>query len=166
MGFDIQATPVTASGGRGRFFFGGAMPPFTPYRTEAEIEEVVQRFETCAYTPQEFLHARHLTVAAWYFLKLDTRAAEERMRAGLLKFIRHHGKNAYHETITEFWLRLVNHRVQRSEAGCDSVAVVNEIVIALGDKNLIYKHFSPELVESTDAKAAWVIPDLAPMPLR
>src|SRR5271168_3540038 len=104
------------------------MPPFTPYRSEAEIEEVVERFETCTYTPEEFFHARHLTVAAWYFLKLDTKTAEERMRAGLLKFIRHHGKNAYHETITEFWLRLVNHRVCQAETSRDSVALVNEIV--------------------------------------
>jgi hypothetical protein len=142
------------------------MPPFTPYRTEAEIEEVVQRFETCIYAPEEFFHARHLTVAAWYFLRLDTRTAEERTRAGLLKFIRHHGKNAYHETITEFWLRLANHRIRQAEAGSDSLALVNEIVGSLSDKNLIYKHYSRKLLESADAKAGWVAPDLAPMPLR
>jgi hypothetical protein len=142
------------------------MPPFTPYRTEAEIEEVVQRFETCAYTPEEFFHARHLTVAAWYFLRLDTRTAEERMREGLLKFIRHHGKNGYHETITEFWLRLVNHRVRQAEAGRDSVAPVNEIVAALSDKSLINKHYSRELLGSPDAKSTCVAPDLAPMRLQ
>jgi hypothetical protein len=142
------------------------MPLFTPYHTKAEIEEVVQRFETCAYTPEEFFHARHLTVAAWYFLKLDTRTAEERMREGLLKFIRYHGKNAYHETITEFWLRLVNHRVRQAETGRDSLALVNEIVASLSDKNLIHKYYSRKLLESPDAKAGWVAPDLAPMPLR
>jgi hypothetical protein len=142
------------------------MPPFTPYRTEAEIEEVVQRFEACTYAPEEFFHARHLTAAAWYFLKLDTRTAEERMREGLLKFIRHHGKNAHHETITEFWLRLVNHRVRQVETSRDSIALVNEIVASLSDKNLIYQHYSRKLLESPDAKARWVAPDLAPMPLR
>jgi hypothetical protein len=142
------------------------MPPVTPCRTEAEIEEVVQRFETCTYTPEEFFHARHLTVAAWYFLELDARTAEERMRAGLLKFIRHHGKNAYHETITEFWLRLVNHSVRQAEAGRDSVGVVNEIVATLSDKSLIYKHYSRELLESPDAKSMCVAPDLAPLPLQ
>jgi hypothetical protein len=142
------------------------MPPFTPYRTEAEIEEVVQRFESCTYTPEEFFHARHLTVAARYFLTLDTRTAEERMREGLLKFIRHHGKNAYHETITEFWLRQVSHGVRQAEPSRDSVAVVNEIVTALSDKNLIYQHYSRALLESADAKAKWVKPDLAPMPLK
>jgi len=137
----------------------------TSYRTEAEITEVVQRFESCTYTPEEFFHARHLTVATWYFLKLDARTAEERMRAGLLKFIRYHGKNAYHETITEFWLRLISLRVRQTEANPDTVALVNEIVTSLSDKNLIYKHFSRELLESAGAKAGWVIPDLAPMPL-
>jgi hypothetical protein len=143
------------------------MPQFTPYRTEAEIEEIVQRFETCSYTPEEFLHARHLTVAAWYFLRLDNRAAEERMRAGLLKFTRHHGKNGYHETITEFWLRRVAHHVRHERKSRDSIAPVNEIVNAiverLSDKNLIDKHFSRELLGSADAKARWVAPDLAPL---
>src|SRR3984893_7072849 len=133
VGFDIQSSAGARLWRTRAFFFGEAMPPFTPYRTEAEIEEVVQRFETCAYTPQELFHARNLQVATWSFLKLDTRAAEERMRAGLLKFIRHHGKNGYHETITEFWLRLVNRRVRQAEAGCDSGAIVNENVIALSE---------------------------------
>jgi len=143
------------------------MPLFTPYRTEAEIEDVVQRFETCAYTPQEFFHARHLTVAAWYSMHFDQKTAEESVRTGLLKFIRHHGKNAYHETITEFWLRLVSSQVHQLTSGRDSATpnheVVNEIVERLHDKNLIYKHYSRELLASPDAKARWVAPDLAPL---
>jgi hypothetical protein len=156
---------VTAIGGRGRFFFGGTMPQFTPYRTEADIEHVVKRFEARAFTPEEFSHARHLTVAAWYFLQLDERTAEERMRAGLRKFIRHHGKNGYHVTITEFWLRLVVHHVRRSHPGRDSVALVNQIVKRLGNKSLINKHYSRELLASPDARARWVAPDLFPLVL-
>jgi hypothetical protein len=144
------------------------MPPFTPYRTEAEIEEVLQRFETCTYTPEEFFHARHLTVAAWYFLKLDTKTADERMRAGLLKFIRRHGKNGYHETITEFWLRLVAYHIRRhARLGRHSAVpvyeTINAIVERLNDKGLIQAYYSRELLASPDAKARWVAPDLAPL---
>ena len=140
------------------------MPEFKPYRTEAEIIQVVERFEACTFTPEEFFHHRHLTVAAWYFLRLDKRIAEERMRAGLRKFIRHHGKNGYHETITEFWLRLVAHHVCHARPGGDSLALVNQIVERFGDKGLINEHYSRELLASPDAKARRVAPDLAPLP--
>jgi hypothetical protein len=139
------------------------MPQFRPYRTESEIEEVVQRFETCTYSPEEFFHVRHLTVTAWYFLRLDARTAEERMRAGLLNFIRHHRKNGYHETITTFWLGLVRHYRDAPSAARDLVSRINEIVELLSDKNLIYEHYSRELLGSPDAKLRWVAPDLAPL---
>ena len=141
------------------------MPEFTPYRTEAEIEQVAEKFEACAFTADEFFHSRHLTVAAWYFLQLDERTAEERMRAGLQRFLRHHGKNGYHVTITEYWLRLVAHQICQSPPGHESVALVNQIVERLGDKGLINKHYSPELLASPDARARWLAPDLSPLAL-
>jgi hypothetical protein len=53
------------------------------YRTDEEIEDVVHRFESCSYTPEEFVHARHLTVAAWCFAIMEPVAARQKMRAGL-----------------------------------------------------------------------------------
>lgn len=131
------------------------------YRTVAEIEEVVRRFEGCSYTPEEFVHARHLTVAAWYFARLDVEAARDRMRFGLRKFIAHHGKTGYHETITEFWLRLVEHAT-RAAGGteADLVSAVNKVVARCNDKNLIYAHYSRERLATSDAKVGWIEPDL------
>lgn len=140
------------------------MPEFEPYRTEAEIEDVVRRFEDCEYKPEEFFHARHLTVAAWYFSHFDTDAAEERMRAGLRKFIRHHGKNGYHVTITEFWLQLVKHTLHQTASGEECVGRVNEVVEHLNDKNLIYGFYSRERLDTPDARGAWLDPDLQHIP--
>jgi hypothetical protein len=145
-------------------FFGGTMPEFERYRSEAEIEEVVRRFESCDYQPEEFFHARHLTVAAWYFLLFDTKAAEERMRAGLRKFIRHHGKNGYHATITEFWLRLVNRILQETRPGDDFVSRVNQVVEALANKTLIYEYYSAGRLDTPEAKTAWIEPELKRIP--
>ncbi len=136
------------------------------YRTVAEIEEVVRRFEDCSYTPDEFVHAKHLTVAAWYFARLDAEAARERMRSGLRKFIAHHGKTGYHETITEFWLRLVEHAIRPAERNeADVVSLVNGVIMLCNDKNLIYTHYSRDLLASSAAKAYWTEPDIAVMPL-
>jgi hypothetical protein len=131
------------------------------YRTESEIEEVVRRFEDCSYTPEEFVHTRHLTVAAFYLVRFERDMAKERMRAGLRKFIAYHGKNGYHETITEFWLKRVERMVQTpTEKRADLLALVNEIVGSHHDKNAIYEYYSRELLGTPEAKAAWVEPDI------
>ena len=137
---------------------------FRVYGSEAEIEEVVRRFESCEFKPEEFVHARHLTVAAWYFLQFDERNAGERMRAGLVKFIRHHGRSGYHVTITEFWLRLVARAVRETRSEREAIRVINGVVEELNNKKLIYEYFSRERVDSAEAKARWVEPDLKALP--
>lgn len=138
------------------------MADFTPYRTEAEIEEVVRRFENCEYTPQEFFHARHLTVAAWYLLHEERETAKEWMRKGLKKFIAHHGRMGYHVTITEFWLQQVEKELEKHTTESDCVACINRVVARLNDKNRIYEYHSREQIESPEAKAAYLRPDQGP----
>jgi hypothetical protein len=147
----------------GVFYLGGKMPDAPPYRTKEEIEDVVRRFETCSYTPAEFVHARHLTVAAWCFATMEPEAAREKMRAGLRRFIAHHGKNGYHVTITEFWLDRVGKLVAELREGRDSlVPLVNSVVERCSDKNLIYESYSRERIASAEAKAKakWIEPDI------
>ena len=140
------------------------MPDAPHYRTEAEIEDVVRRFENCSYTPEEFVHVRHLTVAAWYFATMESKAAREKMRAGLRRFIAHHGKNGYHVTITEFWLERVEKLVaERRDAEKGLVPLVNSVVERCSDKNLIYEFYSRARIASAEAKAAWIEPDIQSM---
>ena len=131
------------------------------YRTDEEIEDVVHRFESCSYTPEEIVHARHLTVAAWCFAIMEPVAARQKMRAGLRRFIAHHGKNGYHVTITEFWLgrveKLVAELREREE---DLVPLVNSVVERNSDKNLVYEFYSRERIASPEAKARWIEPDI------
>jgi hypothetical protein len=145
----------------GVFYFGGKMPVAPRYRTDEEIEDVVRRFETCSYAPEEFVHVRHLTVAAWCFATMESEAAREKMRAGLRRFIAHHGKNGYHVTITEFWLERVGKFVaelREREEGL--VPLVNSIVERCSDKNLIYEFYTRERIASAEAKAARIEPDI------
>jgi len=137
------------------------MPDAPHYRTEKEIEDVVHRFETCSYTPEEFVHARHLTVAAWCFASMESESARGWMRAGLRRFIAHPGKNGYHVTITEFWLEMVGQFVaelREREEGL--VPLVNSIVERCSDKNLIYESYTRERIASAEAKAARIEPDI------
>jgi hypothetical protein len=140
------------------------MSEATIYRSVAEIEEVVSRFENCEYQPEEFFHARHLTVAARYFLRLGTSAAKERMREGLKRFIAFHGKQGYHVTITEFWLGQVEATLARVGTAGEAVAIVNQVVAPLCEKSLIYEYYSRERIGSAEAKAGLVDPDVKALP--
>jgi hypothetical protein len=137
------------------------MPDAPHYRTEEEIEDVVRSFESCSYAPEEFVHARHLTVAAWSFATMESEAAREKMRAGLRRFIAHHGKSGYHVTITEFWLERVGNLVAELREGKQGlVPLVNSVVERCSDKNLIYEFYSRERIASAEAKLAWTAPDI------
>lgn len=79
------------------------------YSSEHEIERVVRGFETCEIDKTTFKHREHLTVAVWYLQTLDPKQAVERMRAGLRRFIEHHGvpREKYSEDVTVYWIELV-----------------------------------------------------------
>jgi hypothetical protein len=79
------------------------------YSSEDEIERVVRGFETCETDKAAFKHREHLTVAVWYLETCDTKAAVQRMRTGLLRFLDHHGvaRTKYSEEITVCWIELI-----------------------------------------------------------
>lgn len=140
------------------------MPELPMYRSEAEIEEVVRRLESCECSPADFGHGQHLAVAAWYILKFGPAAATGKMRESLLRYTTFLGRHRYHETITQFWLRAVELHVREMRDATDSVEIVNGVVATLGDKSLISRHYSAEKIASAEAKAHWTEPDLAPLP--
>jgi hypothetical protein len=136
------------------------MAEFVPYQSEAEIEEVVRNLENCLYAKDEFPHFRHLAVAAWYLSHMTPQESLDRMRRGLLRFTRHHGVNAYHETITQFWLRVTErflHDRPRAEPLADSL---NALIHQFARKDTLFEYYSRERVLSDEARDHWLAPDL------
>ena len=76
------------------------------YESEDEIENMVRAFEACETGADDFHHPQHLAVAVWYLHTMGRDEALDRMRAGLLRFLDHHGvdKGKYSETITVFYV--------------------------------------------------------------
>ena len=134
------------------------------YTNDAEIEEVVEKFENCVYSPKEFTHARHLTVAAWYLMSLPREEALARMRENLLRFTAHHGVQGYHETITQFWLRMAEIFLDSCPKTQGFREVLNALMEHFPDKQIIFIHYSEERLMSAQARAHWVEPDLKFLP--
>jgi len=93
-----------------------------------------------------------------YLYASDLETAMDRMRASLKRFAAHHGVTGlYHETLTRFWLQQVDKHLDCSDCLSESVRKVRE---QLNDKNLAFDYYSPELIESTEARETWLKPDL------
>jgi hypothetical protein len=125
--------------------------------TDSEILTLVDRLERCLLAPAEFHHGHHVAVAVAYLYAADLEPAMDRMRASLLRFVAHHGGNRYHETITRFWMLQVATHLDRNLC---LRAAVERVTAALANKNLIYEHYSRQLLDSPEAKHGWIPPDL------
>ncbi|HEY2320033.1 MAG TPA: hypothetical protein VGH67_17130 [Solirubrobacteraceae bacterium] len=110
-----------------------------------------------------FGHREHVELA-WSYLRLYPLAeAEGVMVAAIRHVARQHGaEEKYHETITRAWLRCVAVHMQRW--GAESFEAFIERNPALLDGGLLEHFYSRALVFGGDARAAWVDPDLRPLP--
>jgi hypothetical protein len=129
------------------------------YLNEDAILDVIQKFERCEYAPAEFTHARHLTVGCWYLCTLPADEALNRMRAHIQNFSAHHGKQAYHETITRFWMKMLDGALGRQSEELSTSTRINA-VIALYPKEVLFDYYTRDRVMSETAKREWVEPDL------
>lgn len=102
------------------------------YESEDEIENVVRGFESCETGADDFHHAQHLAVAVWYLHTMDRDAALDRMRAGLLRFLEHHGvdKGKYSETITVFYVDKIAEKLNQIGPEVSIVAKCNAVLAA------------------------------------
>lgn len=113
----------------------------------------------------EFRHFDHIRLA-WLFLEsADEISAAQRMRTTLLSFAaKHHGDIAkYHETITRAFMRLV--ASSRDAIGTDHS--FDEFITRfpqLLNKDALESYYSKQTLMSPEARAAFVPPDLQPLP--
>jgi hypothetical protein len=85
------------------------------------------------------------------------------MRHGLQKFIAHHGKQGYHETITRFWMELLANYWGRCPQAAALVNKVNGALQEFASKDVLFSYYSRDRVMSDAARAAWIEPDLRPI---
>jgi hypothetical protein len=137
----------------------GGMSEVT-YIDESGIREVVEKFERCEFALADFTHARHLTVACWYLCTLPRHEALACMRGGLQRFIAHHQKQGYHETITRFWMELLCNYLGQYPTESTIVSKVNGALERFSSKDVLYSYYTRDRVMSDAARASWIEPDL------
>jgi len=136
------------------------------YNDQAEIEAVVEGFESCTTAKDDFSHAKHLTVAVFYLYELSEPEATAKMRAGLLRFLNHHGIGPakFHETLTVFWIKIVRAFVLELDPKTSLLEMTNRSLEQFANSVLVLEYYDEKRLFSDGARQGWMAPDLKPMP--
>lgn len=130
------------------------------------IEALVRDFETGACPKEAFHHAQHLAVALLYLTELGFDEASQRFRSNLKRFIDHHGVDTtkYNETMTMFWMHTVDEFLRGRTQDTAREKLLDDLLAAHGDASIVFRHYSRELINSPEARASEVEPDLLAVP--
>jgi hypothetical protein len=113
---------------------------------------------------QRFGHRQHIELAFIAGRRHGAAATSDLMREWIKQIAAAHGApHKYHETVTVAWARLVAHHVAADPAVTDFDEFTGRYP-ALLDKTLLGRHHTAGVLGSAAARAAWVAPDLVPLP--
>ncbi|HXD32860.1 MAG TPA: hypothetical protein VN643_17180 [Pyrinomonadaceae bacterium] len=134
------------------------------FKTQSELEAIVRGFEECTTAATDFPHRSHLVLATWYLGDGDRSYALDRMRASILNFLEHYGiTGKYNETITLFWIIMVERVLGQLPRDGTLLEQTNAVVETLNDSRLMFEYYSRELLWTEQAMREWVDPDLKPL---
>jgi hypothetical protein len=105
------------------------------FRSEQEIEAVVNGFESCSTGVDDFSHVDHLTVAVWYLRDSTPEKAFQKMCSGLLRFLDHHGvgRAKYDEQLTMKWITLIQSALEEMEPDLSILETTNLVIERFSD---------------------------------
>lgn len=137
----------------------------TNWNPSDDDREFRDRFESCEVRPADFDHRAHLRLAYVYLVESDTSTAYESMRHALGRFLECNGieYSKYHDTMTRAWIMAVRHFME-STPGAESADSFIDQNPRMLDPKIMLTHYSAELLFSDEARAAYVEPDLDPIP--
>lgn len=134
------------------------------FTSDTEVVSLVEAFETATIAASEFTHVAHIAVALSYLNTLSPGEALARMREKIRAFAAHQGvDNLYHETLTTFWMRLLDHLAQSHYQQLPLWRRINLIVERWGSAAPVEAHYSRELIKSKAAREGWIPPDRQPL---
>ena len=134
-------------------------------------EALAARFTALTLPKDEWTHAAHLIVGAWHVDRYGPVEALDRLRRGIRRLNESHGNtntatDGYHETITAAYVTLLAAYLDACPPELPLAARVDRLLVSpLAGRDMLLSFYSRERLLSTDARARWVEPDLAPLGL-
>jgi hypothetical protein len=135
------------------------------------LDELVTRFEEVTLPRAEWTHAAHLRVGAWHVDRHGADGALPLLRERIQRLNRAHGTlntptTGYHETITAAYVTLIATFLAAADPRQPLERHVERLLAGpLGERRVLLRFWSEEVLMSSRARAAWVAPDRAPLAL-
>jgi hypothetical protein len=120
-------------------------------------------FQRGDFAGDAFPHRAHLRMAWLYVTALGPERAVQKAAAGIRNLAQHNGRPAlYHDTLTRAWVYLVAATVAHHRFATFAEFIAHSPQLL--DKQLLLRHYSPDVLSSARARATWIAPDLSPIP--
>ena len=139
----------------------------TQFSDESEIESLVQRFRTCTLPAAEWTHEAHLVTGIWFLRNYTQEEATCYLRSGIITYNASVGgentpSGGYHETLTLFWIGVMNHFLSQSRHQELSLWELCQAFLnsPWADKHLPFTYYTKDHLLSTKGRARWVDPDV------
>ena len=131
-------------------------------------DDFIRQFEDCSFPFDQWHHRAHVKLAYIYLTRYGFEAALAKLRNGIRAYnaannVPDHATSGYHETMTQFWLRIIEVTIQQY-GPLPSADQFVDFHPQLSQKKNHRLFYSPGLFMSPEAKLKFVEPDLAQLP--
>ena len=129
---------------------------------------LLQRFQGADLSVDEWHHREHVRLAYLHLLRWPYAEALERMSSGLKALnaaqkVPETVERGYHETLTQGWMQLVHCTLCEYGPAETSEAFLEQHSHLQARRAMLFFYSRPRLM-SSEAKARFIQPDLAPLP--
>lgn len=125
--------------------------------------DFIRKFEDLSLPADEFNHRGHLWLAWLYIKSYSLGEASKKLNAGIQKYAESLGaKDKYHCTLTTTFACAIKSRFKQNEAFEEFLA--NNKDLSEDPISIIQVHYSPELLQTAEAKKELVPPDRKAFP--
>ncbi|MFD2521114.1 hypothetical protein [Emticicia soli] len=138
--------------------------------TQQEFNHIVEGFRARTLPAKEWTHEAHLITGLWHVAELGYENALAEMRLNIPVYNESTGgmntdSSGYHDTITVFWLWLLNEFWEKYSVGARSFEqVCNQFLQSkYADRTNAFIFYSKDYLFTTKARLANVEPDIQPL---
>jgi hypothetical protein len=122
-------------------------------------EEFVARFERLEIPGCKFRHADHVRLAWIYLRPAGLAPGAARFAEQFGRFVDHVGaRGKFHETITWFYLAIINERIARGRAGTWSDFARDNADLLDPTMKILAESYRPEVLDSPVARQVFLLP--------
>jgi len=130
--------------------------------------DFIRQFEACSFPFDQWHHRAHVKLAYLYLIQHGFEMAVTKLRNGIRAYnaannVPDEPTRGYHETVTQFWLRIVEATVQQY-GQLPTADEFFDFHPQLSQKKNHRLFYSPGLFMSPAAKREFVEPDLTALP--